>query len=356
MTSLKLDVDGLVRYSRMRTFVPGQANLHPPKKIKQLKALLESKAPNICLVRGEGIGDVLMTTPLIASLKALFQGSCNITYATNTRYLEGALPKVLQHNPDISAVIDRDNIDESDYDIVINLHCPCVDYERKENPPINRIDLFARHAGVNLVDTKVRYFIQNEEKEKGKDFLFNSKIRPTDKVVMVHVFSTATKRNLNSLTFKSALMTLVENGIKLVILKHDSSDYPSDVLFDNIPNSLLLRNASIREIAGVMINCDLVLCPDSSILHLAGALDMPTVSIFGHTDPRARTNYYPKTSVIWEGERLHCAPCWSAPCFMKFACYKNLRSDVIVQSCLERLQGDKFAEQYSNIGILAERI
>lgn len=318
----------------MRPYVSGQANINPPKRVKQLKKLLETQSPDICVVRGEGIGDVLMTTPTLDALKELFISSPTITYATNTRYLDGGLVKILRGNPSINKVIDRDQIDESEYDLVINLHCPCVGYERRENLPINRIDLFAAHAGVKLQNKIPRYFVDSKEVEWGLSFLQRHRIK--SQVIMVHVFSTAVRRNLNSATFKSALMDLDSRGYRLIILLH-STDYPSEVYFDNIPGAIILKDEDIRNIVGLMISCDLVICPDSAILHLAGALNIPTVSLFGHTDPRARINYYPNTVAVWPGQRFSCAPCWHGNCPHKNTCYTAITKDMIIDAVIQKL-------------------
>jgi ADP-heptose:LPS heptosyltransferase len=328
-----MDPDNLQRFGLMRPYVSGQANLYPPKRVKRLRELLDTKAPRICVLRGEGMGDVIMTTPTCAALKNAFPEPAHITYATNTRYLEGGLVKVLAHNPSIDEVVDRDQLDEGDYDLVINLHCPCIAYEKIENPPINRIDLFAAHAGVELTDKVPKYYMQPEELAWGRDFLSRAKMKQGDKIIMVHVFTTTTRRNLDSRTFKDALMQLVQNGYKLVVLSHDT-DYPSSVMFGNIPNSVVLSE-DIRKVAGTMVACDMVLCPDSSVLHLAGALGVPTVSLFGHTDPRARINYYQEAVAIWPGREYSCCPCWSAACNMKQACYKAISKDMIVEACEE---------------------
>jgi ADP-heptose:LPS heptosyltransferase len=322
----------------MRPYVSGQANLFPPKRVKQLRRLLETQSPNICIIRGEGIGDVLMTTPTVEALKNTFPEKANITYTTNTRYLDGGLVKVLKYNPFVDRVIDRNEVDESDYDLVINLHCPCVGYEKRENLPINRIDLFAAHAGVKLENKVPRYYIQTSEIEWGNTFFSKNKIKSTDKTILVHIFTTTTRRNLNSGVFKSALMDLSRKGYKLIILSH-STDYPSDVLFSNIPNSVYIKDEDIRNIASIMVKSDLLLCPDSCMLHLAGALSVPTVSIFGHTDPRARINYYSNTVAIWGAERMSCKNCWSLPCPNKEACYKVITKDMIVGTCENMIQG-----------------
>jgi len=335
----KLDSDGIVKFQRMRVYVPGQANFNPPKRIKRLQELIDTHAPNVCVVRGEGIGDVLMTTPLLHGLKEMFDDNVHVTYATNTRYLGGALARVLKHNPDIDRIIDREEIDESDYDIVINLHCPAIGYERNlNNPPKNRVDIFAEHAGVSLTDKKVKYFIQPEEIEAGDNFISKHGVKIADKVILVHLFTSAVRRNLDTMVMKDTLQQLANVGFKLILLRH-RSDPPSNIMWESIPGVVVLKDADIRHVAGVMKNCDLLLCPDSIMLHIAGALNVPTIALFGDTNPKARTNYYSSVSYIWPGEGIKCCPCWLLDCTMNYTCFKMISSRLIVDACLQKLQG-----------------
>lgn len=327
-------MENLQRFGLMRSYVSGQANLYPQKRIKRLRELMDTKSPRVCVIRGEGLGDVLMTTPTIDALKSYFPEPAHITYATNTRYLEGALPKALQYNPSIDNIIDRDQVDEGDYDLTINLHCPCVAYEKRENPPINRIDLFAAHAGVKPENKLPRYFVKQEELDEAKRFLSSKRINENDKTILVHIFTSTIRRNLDDNKIKNTLMTLGRNG-KLIILSH-KTDYPTNIIFSNIPNATVF-SGDVRQIAAIMKYCDLVLCPDSSILHLAGALSVPTVSIFGHTDPRARINYYRNAVAIWPGKDYAACPCWHRPCTLKEACYKAITSEMIISACEQTL-------------------
>lgn len=328
-------MENLQRFRLMRPYVSGQANLHPQRKVKRLRELMDTKSPRVCVLRGEGLGDVLMTTPTIDALKSYFPEPAHITYATNTRYLEGALVKVLKYNPSINNIIDRDQVDEGDYDLVVNLHCPCVAYERRENPPINRIDLFAAHAGVKPIDKIPKYFLQQEEAVEAERFLVSKRIKQTDKIILVHIFTSTVRRNLADNKIKTTLMALGRKGYKLIILSH-KTDYPTNIMFSNIPNAIVF-SGDVRQIAALMKYCSLVLCPDSSILHLAGALSVPTVSIFGHTDPRARINYYQNAVAIWPGEEYSACPCWHQPCTLKEACYKAITSDMIISACEQKL-------------------
>jgi len=52
---------------------------------------------------------------------------------------------------------------------------------------------------------------------------------------------------------------------------------------------------------------DVLLTVDTAAMHIAGALDIPTLAIFGRTDGTKRTQYYPSVSYI-QGPK-ECCPC-----------------------------------------------
>jgi ADP-heptose:LPS heptosyltransferase len=327
----------------MRQYTSSRVNKKPHKRIQRLRELLDSHSPHICVVRGEGIGDVLMATPMLSALKQMFNESACITFATNMAYLNGALHKVLKHNPDVDRIIDREDIDEGDYDIVINLQGPAIDYEaNRNNPPLNRVDIFAKHAGVQLTEKKIKYFLQQEELEAGDSFISNHSLGVNDKVIMVHIFTSASRRNLDTVIMRDALQQLTQKGFKLILLRHDS-DPPSHIAWENIPGVVVLKNGEIRHIAGILKNCDLLLCPDSVMLHLAGAMDVPTVALFGDTDPRARTNYYPQASYVWPAEKFQCRSCWSMDCTMNYVCFKSISAKMIVDACIKKIEATSVA-------------
>jgi ADP-heptose:LPS heptosyltransferase len=61
----------------------------------------------------------------------------------------------------------------------------------------------------------------------------------------------------------------------------------------------------------------MVIAPDSSFLHLAGARDLPCVLISGPTNGKLRARSYPKAIVVCMSETFRCMPCWrnsSTPC------------------------------------------
>lgn len=337
---ITLRADGVAQFgNRMRApAVQGAAKDRPSIKLSRLHQLLRTQQPRICIVRGEGIGDVITTTPTIAAIKTMFERA-EITYATNTRYLGGALVKTLKYNPNIDHIIERDLMDDLTFDLTINLHCPAQRFEKPRARPPSRIDIFANHAGVQLIDPVPKFYIQKEEIEVGE--LLIRSVTSREKLIMVQPFSSSPARTAVHSRVKQAIIELYQkHGVRSVIITH-SSDANSDVLWDNVPGSIFLRDVDIRGIAGVMVHCDLVLCPDSSILHLAGALGVPTVALFGPSPPDSRINHYKNAVGIWEGEDIPACPCFYEMCPTGYSCWDRITTSSIVEKCIEHLNNTK---------------
>jgi ADP-heptose:LPS heptosyltransferase len=330
--------EGVVSHGMIRPFHPSNgAKNSPAVKLNRLKKLIQSKHPHICVVRGEGIGDVITATPTIRALKNTF-ANIDITFATNTSYLNGALVKVLQYNPDIGHILERNLIDDTQYDLVINLHCPAVKNEVSGKLPPSRIDVFAHHAGVDLKDPVPKYFIKEDEIDYGETLLKN--IDSRDKIILVQPFASSQKRSFDVRKVKEALVNLNNrHGIRSIVLTHDEDHM--DVLWNSLPGCRVMHNLDIREIAAVMVHCDMVLCPDSSILHLAGALGVPTVALFGPTPPQSRISHYKNAIGIWYGKDIPACPCWYGHCPTGYACSNRITSDDIETTIIKHLSNTK---------------
>src|SRR5206468_2701848 len=66
---------------------------------------------------------------------------------------------------------------------------------------------------------------------------------------------------------------------------------------------------SFRHRAALIETCDCVLAPDSSLAHVAGALGVPCVALYGPFPWQLRTAYAPTTVALTRKEGYSCAPC-----------------------------------------------
>lgn len=300
------------------------------KKEEQVKILVERS-------RG-GIGDVLMTIPTIRVIKEKYKGI--VDYATDPNYLDGSLIGVLGGCPYIDNILDYRTVDKTEYTATVNLTCPCVAHEVPGAIPINRIDLFARGAGIEIPikNPSLYYKVFNEEKKWADDWL-NYRQLKGKKLIVVQPNSSTKRRDLPPVILQRALVNLSRSrrDTRIVVIVHDYNNDPR--INWKTENVELSSNNSIRQNAALIEQADLVLCQDSATLHLASALRKRTLAFFGPTDPRARVNYHPEALAIWFGYEFSCGPCWyNTNCRSNYACWHRITSELVMETTLAMLE------------------
>jgi heptosyltransferase-2 len=81
--------------------------------------------------------------------------------------------------------------------------------------------------------------------------------------------------------------------------------------------------------------CELFLTNDSGAMHIASALGVPTVAIFGATDDLATGPTGPRARVV--RERVLCSPCLLRECPIDHRCMSRVSADQVVKEALALL-------------------
>lgn len=96
----------------------------------------------------------------------------------------------------------------------------------------------------------------------------------------------------------------------------------------------------LGRLAHVLAHLDLLVTNDSGPMHLAAALGVPCLALFGPTDPR-------RTSPVGEGHRIEYSDRWCSPCFRRrcplihHGCMRDLTVDRISGQALAMLEAGK---------------
>ncbi|RMF84912.1 MAG: lipopolysaccharide heptosyltransferase I [Planctomycetota bacterium] len=103
----------------------------------------------------------------------------------------------------------------------------------------------------------------------------------------------------------------------------------------------LVGRTDLRQLVALLAGAAAVVSCDSGPLHVAAALQRPTVAIFGPTDPR-RTGPYAATAKVVT-HRVNCAPCLRRRCPLKHHdCLLRLTPDAVFAALDAALRGDVF--------------
>lgn len=271
---------------------------HGPKL--KLDQLVRSANPKICIKRRlGGIGDVLMTTPVLKQIKNILP-NCILTYATDLRYADGSLAEIIQHNPYADRLISWEESNGEEYDYSIDITTTGLNRERPGTIPPNRIDLFAEAVGVNIsADPVPTYIITAEERKWARKHIkqyYGAATRRRDvTLIAIQARSNDSRRTWPKQYVNELVDMLAENPQIQVLLfdwGHKADQWESRNGVHAIANMKTYKTAAILE------QCDLTICPDSALLHLAGALHKKTIGIFGPVPPESRINHYPNATAV----------------------------------------------------------
>jgi heptosyltransferase-2 len=94
-----------------------------------------------------------------------------------------------------------------------------------------------------------------------------------------------------------------------------------------VPSRVLSGETSLGELLGVLSRLTLLLTNDSGPMHLAGALGIPQIAIFGPTDHRETA---PVGRHVLVRKEVSCAPCLLRECPIDHRCMTRLTTETVV--------------------------
>jgi heptosyltransferase-2 len=99
---------------------------------------------------------------------------------------------------------------------------------------------------------------------------------------------------------------------------------------------LVAGKTTLREFMALLASCHLVITNDSGPMHLAAALGLPLLAIFGSTNQHATGPLGLRARVI--RHPVECSPCGFRECPIDFRCMTGISVDDVYQTALESVR------------------
>jgi ADP-heptose:LPS heptosyltransferase len=266
-----------------------------------------------------GIGDVLMTTPIIKELKRKFI-NCRIHYLAHNYN-----SKILIGNPDVDKIITSQNDLLPYYTYHLTLERKLEDYSIPRNRD-HRLDSIAKLFNIELEDRKLVLNLSHEEVEEIRNkYIINNR-----KKNIVIAFKSSSKYRNWPMTHFYQLANQLQWDYNVYLVDGQEDNY-----FDGLRLSKNLSGKlDIRELSCLIQCSDLVISLDSACLHIAGALDKKCIALMGPVRQELRCKYYPNCHDISELRRNICVlksgDCFDLQCGeVRYKCFNKGRCEVL---------------------------
>lgn len=277
----------------------------------------------ILVLRGGALGDFIVTLPTLAALKGRWP-EAEIDFVGNRTAAEIALREGLidrahsQHEARWSALYDGASLPTelnrwlSGFDLVIN-YWPNADGALRRHFPCRSDQLFtsaepmpteapaAAHYARALKSLGIAmpepfYRLKIAEKTKSA-----KTIAPA--AIAIHPGSGSTKKNWPVENW-SAVLKQVATPVFLILGEAEEAHWAAARRLAHGQNIRVAQNLSLLELIAELSSCRLFLGHDSGISHLAAACGVPSVLLFGPTEPTLWAPPAAHVSVLRRGEDL----------------------------------------------------
>jgi len=326
--------------------------------------MIPQNLKKILLIKPRGIGDIVLSTIILDDLKKNFP-SAEIHYLTETFAKDS-----LVNNPLVAKVHTMDKTEfvlkvaarlrKEKYDLVIDLW---------SNPRSAQIT-FLTHAkyrvgfsyrgrryaynilgtsekgehhssehnlellkvlGIEITSKRIHFYIREEDNSWAKQFIQTN--LPTGKKIIGIIPSGGwpSKRCEPSKWVELCNAIKEKYDVIFLILWGPGDESDANYIKSNLKDdAFLIPEVKIGKLSALIKNCDMIIANDSGPMHIAAALGIPTLGIFGPTNPKAHGPYSPNSSYVFK-EDLHCIICNKLVCPYKHECMTQLPVEEVMK-------------------------
>lgn len=316
----------------------------------------------ILIFRQSSLGDVVLTFPVLACLVETYSG-CRIDYVTKAPFAE-----LVQSHPAVGTVYAfNDNHDfyrltwilkRQRYDLLVDLQsnirsrllgilaspAKLVRYPKRR--AAREMVVRRSQQKLNVDHTVSAYFsalrkigvaknpapsfltLPQEAQEFADDFLGKHDMCSKTLIAICPGARHYEKRWPHA-NFRNVALSLLERkDIGVVLITSAVDDIPVRMGIDS-PSLIELKDEAIINVAALLSRCRIAISNDSGLMHLANAVGVPVLAIFGPTNPRLGfAPILPGSQVICDD--VFCSPCsvhGEKPCRQpRKYCFENITS------------------------------
>jgi heptosyltransferase-3 len=185
-----------------------------------------------------------------------------------------------------------------------------------------------------------KLFLNESDRAWGREYWAGKGVTPEERktAIIIHPGSGSKKKVWPLDRFLKLTEVLQQHRSSRILVVLGPAEGPETrKLFENErPGfSIPARGLSLIQLASVMEGCRLFVGNDSGVSHLAAALEIPALAIFGPTDPKV---WSPRgRNVIVLRREVHCSPCPQERFFQcqHFECLKGVRLEEVLDGVRE---------------------
>jgi lipopolysaccharide heptosyltransferase II len=326
-------------------------------------------ASSFLVIRPGGLGDAILTIPVMCALKQ------NFPDASITVLAEKRNAPAFGLCPHVNQVLLYDNLKEllvairGKYDVVIDTeqwHRLSAVVARLTRSPLSIG--YATNERNNMFSSAVQYFHEDYEMDSFYRLLEPLGIIPSKKVPPYLSISDAAVKSTKGLlgvladkpfvaifpgasvpekrwdvkSFVNLALDINRAGYPIVVVGSEKERSAGEAISHGLNSLNLAGKTSLVETVALIDKSSLLVSGDSGVLHIAVGLGKPTVSLFGPSNLKKWAPKGERHIVI--NENLPCSPCtkfgYTPKCTINAKCMRDITVDEVVEAVMRLMKSN----------------
>ena len=316
----------------------------------------------ILIIRFTSLGDLVTLEPTFRAFREFFKDS-EITFLTSGvgKGLfadSGYFDEFIVHKKFLETVSSLKN---KEYDLVINLQCNrpshFINLLVSKKKTINKsFNLFQKMFGIKVHSKSAAEMIKlagfdekvvDEYFKKDEGFIklptSKSELFTKNNEKKVIAISTGTSERWLSKkwgldNYSNLIAKLIENNFEIILVGSALELEDSEILLKKYPQiKSFVNKTNLTELKNLLVNVDIFIGNDSGPTHIAAAVGVNTITIFGSTDIKHCVKFMPYTGIheyLKPNEEITCHPCYKTKCPTNMECMQSIK----VENILEKIR------------------
>jgi heptosyltransferase-2 len=193
-----------------------------------------------------------------------------------------------------------------------------------------------QHFGLETIERIPHLLITEEEASHASSILAQHGIRANDFLLGINpgaAFGSA-KRWYPDRFAEVAKTLAVEWGAKVVVFGGSSETDIAGLIEQQLDGNCLnlAAKTTVRELMALIQRCNFFVTNDSGPMHVAAALQVPLVAVFGSTDHTTTSPYTRKAAIVRKD--VSCAPCKLRECPTDHRCMSEVTAGDVVRESI----------------------
>jgi len=204
----------------------------------------------------------------------------------------------------------------------------------------HRIDAWLNllnYLGIKVESPKPYLSVAKDEEEWAGSFLREKGIGEGDLVIGIHPGARIKTRCWPLDRFAEVADYIKDNYKSKIIVFIEPDDYGQDI---PIKKEHLKVKVSLRQLIALIKKLNLLICNDSGVMHIACALGIPLVAIFGPGDIKRIGPYGDKYTVVIK-EQMECRPCFDYCKYKEPFCITKISVEEVLKEVDNKIKSIK---------------